>query len=78
MTGNDQIKWHYIGTLSDGTGFDTGDFSATIDHHHVITGVNEAMKGLCVGGKRRMVMHHSYAYGPSGRGKGPVNIYAIF
>ena len=51
VLGGDTISWHYIGTLSDGTGFDSGNFHATIDKGQVITGVNEAMKGLCVGGE---------------------------
>jgi len=78
VQGDDKIKWAYIGTLTNGVGFDSGDFSATIDHGHVIKGVNEAMKGLCVGGKRRMIMHHSYAYGPSGTGGIPRYANLIF
>jgi len=78
VQGGDTISWHYIGTLSDGTGFDTGNFQATIDNRQVITGVNEAMKGLCVGGKRRMVMHHSYAYGSRGRPKIPPYSNLVF
>ena len=66
-TGGDRIKWHYVGTLTNGVGFDTGNFEARIDHGDVIKGVNEGMKGLCVGGKRRMIMHHSYGYGPGGK-----------
>ena len=78
VQGEDKITWAYVGTLTNGVGFDTGDFSATIDHRHVIKGVNEAMKGLCVGGKRRMIMHHSYAYGPSGTGGIPRYANLIF
>jgi len=66
VTAGDKIKWNYIGTLTNGKMFDSGDFSATIDAGHVISGVNEAMKGLCVGGERRMIMHHEYAYGARG------------
>merc|ERR1712183_422572 len=34
-----------------------------------IPGVNEVMKGLCVDGRREMVMHHSQAYGERGDGQ---------
>jgi len=78
VQGDDRIEWAYAGTLTNGVGFDSGDFSATIDHGHVIKGVNEAMKGLCVGGKRRMIMHHDYAYGPSGTGGIPRYANLIF
>jgi len=78
VTGGDRINWHYIGTLTNGVGFDTGNFNAKIDNGDVIQGVNEAMKGLCVGGRRRMIMHHDYAYGPSGTGGIPRYSNLIF
>lgn len=66
VQGGDRIEWNYIGTLTNGIGFDTGTFDARIDRGDVIKGVDEGMKGLCVGGRRRMIMHHSYGYGPEG------------
>ena len=66
-SGGDRIEWNYIGTLTNGIGFDTGTFDARIDRGDVIKGVDEGMKGLCVGGRRRMIMHHSYGYGPEGK-----------
>jgi len=65
----DKITWNYVGTFADGKGFASGYFHASIDKGEVIPGVNEAMKGLCVDGKREMVMHHSQAYGERGDGK---------
>lgn len=69
----DRIRWHYIGTLADpqNTHFDSGDFKARINNGDVIKGVNEAMKGLCVGGKRKMRMHSSLAYKDKARGNIP-------
>jgi len=78
VKGGDTIKWHYSGKLTDGTVFDTGDFTAVIDNREVIQGVNEAMKGLCVGGKRFMLMHHSYGYGSRGTGNIPPFANLIF
>jgi len=69
VQGGDMITWNYVGTFADGKGFASGYFQATIDKGEVIPGVNEAMKGLCVDGKREMVMHHSQAYGERGDGK---------
>jgi FKBP-type peptidyl-prolyl cis-trans isomerase len=69
VKGGDMITWNYVGTFANGGGFATGFFHAKIDNGEVIPGVNEAMKGLCVDGKREMVMHHSQAYGPRGDGK---------
>jgi len=69
VQGGDMITWNYVGTFANGEGFASGYFHATIDNGEVIPGVNEAMKGLCVDGKREMVMHHSQAYGERGDGK---------
>jgi len=65
----DKITWNYVGTFATGKGFASGYFYATIEKDEVIPGVNEAMKGLCVDGRREMVMHHSQAYGERGDGK---------
>jgi len=69
VKGGDTITWYYVGTFATGEGFASGHFQAAIDKGEVIPGVNEAMKGLCVDGKREMVMHHSQAYGERGDGK---------
>jgi len=66
--GGDMVTWYYVGTFADGKGFASGHFHATLDKGEVIPGVNEAMKGLCVDGRREMVMHHSQAYGARGDG----------
>ena len=64
---DDTIYWHYKGTLLDGTEFHSGDFSATIGHGHVITGVDKGMRDMCVGEKRKMTIHSDWAYGDAGR-----------
>lgn len=62
----DRIHWHYKGKLLDGHVFDEGKFSARLGHGDVITGVDKAMRGLCVGEKRRMTIHPDWAYGQRG------------
>lgn len=75
----DNIKWKYVGTLLNGTEFHRGDFHATIGYGHVIKGVDEGMKNMCVGEKRRLTIHPSWAYGKTGRpGSIPPNAVLVF
>ena len=63
---DDLIHWHYKGKLLDGHIFDQGKFHAKLGHGQVITGVDKAMRGLCVGERRRMIIHPDWAYGDGG------------
>jgi len=78
VKGGDKIHWKYSGKLTNGEIFDEGTFTATIDNREVIEGVNDAMQGLCVGGKRFMLMHHIVGYGARGTGGIPPYANLIF
>lgn len=72
----DTVKMHYIGTLEDGTEFDsnTGDdepFEFTIGMGMVIQGWEEGIPGLKVGGKRKLTIPAHLGYGETGSGSIP-------
>jgi hypothetical protein len=57
----------YKGTLKDGTQFDAaGKFSFTIDAGEVIKGWDQGVKGMCVGGRRKLVVPSKLGYGKRG------------
>ena len=62
---------HYVGTLTDGTKFDSSrdrgqPFSFTIGRGQVIRGWDEGVAQLSVGQKARLTCSHDYAYGERG------------
>ena len=67
----DKVKIYLVGSLTNGIMAFRGYNNPTMGAREVIIGVDLGMRGMCVGGKRRMIMHHSYAFGPMGRGKVP-------
>jgi len=56
----------YIGTLSDGTVFDKGQYTFTFGQGQVIEGDDLGLQGMRVGGKRRLIIPPSLAYGDEG------------
>ena len=54
--------------LLNGKVFDEGNFRAQLGHRTIIYGVDQGMRDLCVGDKRRMTMHPDWAYGARGTG----------
>ena len=66
---HDIISWHYKGMLLNGKVFDEGNYKAQLGHRTIIHGVDQGMRGLCIGEKRRMTMHPDWAYGTGGTGK---------
>lgn len=64
--------------LLNGHVFDEGDYSAQLGHRTIIEGVDQGMRGLCVGEKRRMAIHPDWAYGSSGTSGIPPNSVLIF
>lgn len=62
------IDVKYAGTLTDGTPFDSGNYSLTLPGQ-VIRGWNEGIPGMKVGGKRKLVIPPDMAYGDVGSGE---------
>jgi len=68
-----KIKVHYIGTLEDGTVFDSSydrnkPFSFQIGLRQVIEGWEQGLLGMKVGGKRTLLIPSELAYGEIGGG----------
>lgn len=64
---------HYRGTLTDGTEFDSSrkhgsPFSFALGAGHVISGWEQGVLGMRVGGRRRLVIPPHMAYGSQGAG----------
>ena len=67
------VTVHYQGTLTDGTVFDSSrkqgkPFTFRLGAGEVIPGWDEGVKGMKVGGKRKLVVPPSMAYGADGAG----------
>jgi FKBP-type peptidyl-prolyl cis-trans isomerase len=67
------VTVHYRGTLADGTEFDSSrkhgaPFSFRLGAGRVIRGWDEGVKGMKVGGKRKLVVPPSMGYGERGAG----------
>jgi FKBP-type peptidyl-prolyl cis-trans isomerase len=78
------ISVHYTGTLTDGTKFDSSrdrgtPFSFTLGAGQVIEGWDKGFAGMKVGGRRKLVIPGSMAYGPQGiPGVIPPNATLVF
>ena len=55
-----------------------GAYPFTIGVGSVITGVDQGIRGMRVGGKRRLYIPSSLAYGPPGNGPIPPNAAIVF
>jgi len=67
------IEVHYIGTLEDGTKFDSSrdrgkPFSFTIGKGQVIKGWDEGLSTMKVGGRRQLIIPSELGYGARGAG----------
>ncbi len=77
------VKVHYTGWLEDGTKFDSSHdhgepFSFPLECDYVIPGWDEGIKGMRVGGRRRLVIPPHLAYGERGAGLIPPNATLVF
>jgi FKBP-type peptidyl-prolyl cis-trans isomerase FklB len=71
-TAQSTVKVHYIGTLIDGTEFDSSvkrNEPATFPVSGVIPGWTEALQLMPVGSKWKICLPESIAYGPTGAGE---------
>lgn len=70
----DTVTVHYLGTLLDGTKFDSSydrgePYTTPIGKGVVIKGWDEGMIGMKVGGKRKLTIPSSLGYGEMGAGR---------
>lgn len=74
----DEVSVHYVGTLLNGTQFDSSyarntPYSFRIGAGQVIRGWDQGVPGMRVGGKRRLTIPPSLAYGNQANGPIPAN-----
>ncbi|MEN9920938.1 MAG: hypothetical protein RL538_831 [Candidatus Parcubacteria bacterium] len=79
----DTVSVHYVGTLQDGTEFDSSKkrgqpFEFTVGGGQVIKGWEEGLVGMKVGGQRILVIPPEKAYGEKGIGPIPGNATLVF
>ena len=78
----DTVTVHYRGTLTNGNVFDTSyggnPYSFPLGAGAVIPGFDQGVTGMKVGGKRRLTIPPSLAYGSAGRGQIPPNATLVF
>ena len=79
----DTISIHYVGTLTNGTKFDSSydrgePYETKIGVGEVIKGWDLGVVGMKVGGKRKLTIPPSLGYGEQGSGSIPPNSILIF
>ena len=79
----DTVSVHYVGTLTNGTKFDSSydrgqPFPFQIGAGRVIAGWEQGVPGMKVGGKRRLTIPPSLGYGNQANGSIPPNSTLIF
>ena len=69
----DTVTVSYIGTFTNGNQFDAGTFSFRLGVGAVIKGFDDGVVGMRVGGRRRLTIPPSLAYGSQGTSGIPGN-----
>ncbi|XP_054454886.1 peptidyl-prolyl cis-trans isomerase FKBP10 [Anoplopoma fimbria] len=69
----DYVRYHYNGTYLNGVTFDTSyqrnsTYNTYIGMGYVIAGMDQALIGVCIGEKRRVIIPPHLAYGEQGAG----------
>ena len=79
----DRVTVHYVGTLENGTKFDSSidrgtPFSFTLGDGEVIEGWDLGVLGMKAGEKRKLTIPYNLAYGEGGYGPIPAKATLIF
>jgi FKBP-type peptidyl-prolyl cis-trans isomerase FkpA len=78
----DTVSVHYTGRFTNGTVFDTSagraPFQFRLGANQVIPGFEQGIVGMKVGGRRRLTIPPSLAYGSTGSGSIPPNTTIVF
>jgi peptidylprolyl isomerase len=79
----DTVTVNYLGTLTDGTKFDSSydrnqPFTTQIGVGQVIKGWDEGIVGMKVGGKRKLIIPPTLGYGDQAAGSIPPNSTLVF
>ena len=79
----DTVTVHYVGTLTNGSKFDSSYDRGTpyvfqVGAGRVIAGWDQGVPGMKVGGKRRLTIPSDLAYGSRGQGVIPPNSTLLF
>ena len=79
----DTVSMNYVGTLEDGTKFDSSydrnqPFETKIGVGQVIEGWDKGILGMKIGGKRKLTIPYQMAYGENGYGPIPAKATLIF
>ena len=77
------VSVHYTGYFTDGTPFDSScnlgsPLKFVVGNASLITGFEQGIVGMRVGGVRRLVVPPGLAYGETGRGNIPPNTTLVF
>ncbi|MBI3540151.1 MAG: FKBP-type peptidyl-prolyl cis-trans isomerase [Candidatus Eisenbacteria bacterium] len=72
-----KVRVHYTGWLTNGTKFDSSvdrnsPFEFTLGAHEVISGWDQCVAGMKVGGKRKLTIPPELGYGAAGTPGGPI------
>lgn len=78
-----QVTVNYVGTLTDGTKFDSSydrnqPFTFTLGAGQVIQGWDQGVAGMKVGGKRKLTIPPDLGYGSQAVGSIPANSTLVF
>uniref|UniRef100_A0A667Z0U7 peptidylprolyl isomerase n=1 Tax=Myripristis murdjan TaxID=586833 RepID=A0A667Z0U7_9TELE len=70
----DYIRYHYNGTFLSGETFDTSyqrnsTYNTYIGMGYLIAGMDQALQGICIGERRRVIIPPHLAYGQQGAGQ---------